>query len=52
MEPSRSDYLVADLKPGTYAFVCFIPKGSTSSDAMDNAAPHAMLGMVHEFTVA
>ena len=56
VEPSRSDYLVADLKPGTYAFVCFIPKGSTTSDAMDNAAqdapPHAMLGMVHEFTVA
>ncbi len=55
VEPSRSDYLIADLQPGTYAFVCFIPKGSTSSEAMDNAAedapPHAMLGMVHEFTV-
>jgi len=56
VEPSGSDYAVADLKPGTYAFVCFIPEGSASPDAMDKAAPdalpHAMLGMVHEFTVA
>ena len=56
VEPSGSDYVVADLKPGTYAFVCFLPKGSTSPEAMDQAPsyapPHAMLGMVHDFTVA
>ncbi|HEX2021298.1 MAG TPA: hypothetical protein VHH36_01185 [Candidatus Thermoplasmatota archaeon] len=38
-------YMVLDLVPGRYAFVCFESSG-------EDAPPHFALGMVHEFDVA
>lgn len=51
--PGEADYLVADLEPGDYIGVCFIPVGTTSEDAPPpEGPPHAMQGMVTEFTVS
>lgn len=38
-------------EPGRYGAVCFIPTGTTA-DAEGTGPPHAMQGMVQEFTVA
>jgi hypothetical protein len=44
MQPGQVNYTTADFKAGHYALVCFVP------DAKDGQ-PHAMHGMVREFTV-
>ena len=48
--------LVVDLTPGSYAALCFMPMGTsvTADGTMTEGtgAPHAMSGMVKEFTVA
>jgi hypothetical protein len=49
----EDDYLVADLEPGDYIGLCFIPVGTTSEEAPPpEGPPHAMQGMVSEFTVS
>ena len=50
--PGASEYAIADLTPGTYAMLCFVPEGTTSEDAYGTGQPHFMRGMVFEFTVA
>jgi uncharacterized cupredoxin-like copper-binding protein len=51
--PGDSGYLVVDLEPGDYVGLCFIPVGMTSEDAPPpEGPPHAMQGMVAEFTVS
>ena len=50
--PGESEYAIADLTPGTYAMLCFVPEGTTSEDAYGTGQPHFMRGMVFEFTVA
>lgn len=50
--PGDSEYAVADLTPGTYAMLCFIPSGTTGEDVEGTGPPHFTQGMVHEFTVA
>jgi hypothetical protein len=47
-------YAVADLQPGQYAMVCFIPQGTLTEEALEaetEAPPHFTLGMKQEFTV-
>ncbi len=44
--PGSADYAVADLNPGRYAMVCFIPVGDKKV-----GPPHATRGMVAEFRV-
>jgi hypothetical protein len=47
------DYLVADLEPGEYLAICFLPVGMTSLDGPPpQGPPHFMSGMTHELTVA
>lgn len=51
--PGQSDYKVVDLEPGDYIAVCFIPVGMTGTDGPPpDGPPHAMQGMVAEFSVA
>lgn len=51
--PGSVAYLVADLEPGDYMAVCFIPVGMTSTDGPPSQGPpHAMEGMFTEFTVS
>jgi uncharacterized cupredoxin-like copper-binding protein len=45
-EPGKTTSAVANLKPGRYAAVCFIPVGGRSGP------PHAARGMFAEFTVS
>jgi hypothetical protein len=47
-------YLVADLEPGDYLALCFLPVGTTSLDGgpPPEGPPHFMSGMTQEFTVA
>jgi hypothetical protein len=45
--PGDTSYLSADLQPGTYFLVCFIPVGGG-----EEGEPHFMHGMKAEFTVA
>jgi len=50
-----TEYSVVDLPAGSYLAVCFIPQGLTSEDGpppADDAAPHFVLGMKNEITVA
>jgi uncharacterized cupredoxin-like copper-binding protein len=50
----EGDYVVADLAPGEYLAVCFIPQGLLSQDGpppADDAKSHAQLGMKKEITV-
>lgn len=50
--PGADDYAVVDLEPGDYVALCFIPTGTTSMDGPPpEGPPHAMHGMVTEFTV-
>jgi uncharacterized cupredoxin-like copper-binding protein len=44
MAPGDTAYFPADLTPGNYAFICFVP------DSKDGK-PHAAHGMVHDFVV-
>lgn len=51
--PGESAYAVFDLEPGDYIVACFIPVGMTSDDGPPpDGPPHAMQGMVSEFTVS
>lgn len=50
--PGQQEYAIADLTPGTYAMICFVPEGTTSEEAYGSGQPHSMRGMVFEFTVA
>jgi hypothetical protein len=46
-------YDIAELTPGDYLAVCFIPTGMTAFDGPPpEGAPHAMNGMVAEFSVS
>ncbi|MGH8910594.1 MAG: hypothetical protein ACRD0K_29885 [Egibacteraceae bacterium] len=47
--PGATDYVVADLQPGAYAMVCFLPIGS--ADPASTGPPHFTQGMFAEFTV-
>lgn len=51
--PGEGGTMYADLDPGRYAVICFIPTGSTSLEAAETAdgPPHFTHGMVTEFTV-
>lgn len=50
--PTRqSDYTSVDLPAGSYAVVCFVPKGSVG-DTEGDGPPHFTLGMKKELTVA
>lgn len=50
--PDESAYLFADLEPGSYVAVCFLPKGFTNPEGPPpEGPPHFMLGMSQEFTV-
>lgn len=44
IKPGESASATVDLKPGTYAYVCFI-------ESKKEKAPHAFLGMVGQLTV-
>lgn len=54
-QPGSQETLVADLTPGDYVAICFIPAGTTVADDgsfVEGAGqPHFMLGMRAEFTV-
>lgn len=57
--PGTTGYSAANLTPGRYAAVCFIPEGTTpenmdavQSGEAEEATPHALLGMHSEFTVS
>jgi hypothetical protein len=51
----KSDYVVLDLKPGRYVMLDFIPVGSVyvneQHERLGTGTPHALLGMIHLFTV-
>jgi hypothetical protein len=50
--PGSSDYLVADLEPGNYVVLCFLPVGMKAMDGPPpDGPPHFMEGMVAELTV-
>ena len=42
------DLIVADLEPGAYLAICFLPQNSSSSG---DGPPHFVLGMQQEITV-
>jgi hypothetical protein len=42
--PGATGWFVADLEPGNYVLICFVPDP-------ESGAPHVMLGMVRELTV-
>jgi hypothetical protein len=53
--PGTGGYKVVDLEPGRYVIGCFVPTGMTSQDGPPpdpSAPPHAVHGMITEFTVA
>jgi hypothetical protein len=51
--PGEEDYTIADLEPGDYVALCFVPVGATSTDGPPpDGPPHAMEGMYAEFTVS
>lgn len=51
--PGENSTLYADLEPGRYVMLCFIPTGSTSFEEAETAdgPPHFTHGMVKEFTI-
>jgi hypothetical protein len=49
--PGATSGTVADLTPGEYLAVCFIPVGTTGLDVESDGPPHFTEGMLHEFTV-
>ena len=61
--PGEASYGVAELAPGRYIAVCYLPQGATPEvmaqmDGPDSSLPegagppHFMAGMVQEFNVA
>jgi hypothetical protein len=55
LEPGHEGFAVAELEPGEYALICFVPVGTTNLFEIDHdqsdGPSHAAEGMVHEFTV-
>jgi hypothetical protein len=54
--PDAGSFVTADLEPGRYVALCFVPVGATP-EALESGAPldgepHMAHGMVAEFTVA
>ncbi len=51
--PGQGSTMYADLEPGRYVMLCFIPTGSTSFEEAEAAdgPPHFTQGMVKEFTI-
>lgn len=56
--PGESDTTFVALEPGRYALLCFVPTGATpdtmeamESGVFEGGPPHAMQGMISEFTV-
>lgn len=45
-------YAVADLTPGEYLAICFIPVGTVDEETEAEGPPHFTQGMKHEFTVS
>ena len=50
--PGEKTGMVAELTEGDYVAVCFIPVGTTTLDSTSEGPPHAMEGMVSEFSVS
>jgi hypothetical protein len=55
--PGGTNFVTAELDPGRYVALCFVPVGATpealaSGTPVDDSNPHAMNGMVQEFTVS
>ena len=50
--PGDTGYLVGDFEIGEYIALCLVSQGTTSEEAQGDGPPHAMEGMVTEFTVA
>jgi hypothetical protein len=52
--PGEDDYTVTELEAGEYGMACFIPLGTVSEDAAEEAEgpPHFTQGMFAEFTVS
>ena len=47
--PGSTDYVVADLEPGNYVVLCFLPVGMKAMDGPPpDGPPHFMEGMVAE----
>ncbi len=51
IDPGKASYGIADLKPGEYIAVCFLPKGTTSLGKEGKGPEHHTLGMKKEFKV-
>lgn len=51
-KPGEDAYAVADLEPGEYIALCFIPVGSVDEDTHAEGPPHFTQGMKHEFSVS
>jgi hypothetical protein len=51
--PGEASTMYAELDPGRYVAICFIPTGATSFENIETAEgpPHFTQGMVEEFTV-
>jgi hypothetical protein len=47
----QSSYASANLTPGQYIAICFIPQGTTSLQKPGKGKPHFLLGMQKQFTV-
>jgi hypothetical protein len=52
--PGETDYTIADLTPGDWVMICFVPTGLTDGDQepVPDGPPHYTHGMVAEFTVS
>ena len=51
VEAGKAGTGYADLDPGEYLAICFIPKGASEAKPDGDGPPHFMLGMQQEFTV-
>lgn len=51
--PGDGDVMYANLDPGRYVMICFIPTGSTSMEEAETAEgpPHFTNGMLRDFTI-
>lgn len=51
MPGDSSTGIVEVAEPGDYAFICFVPVGSTPDNPEADGPPHASVGMISEFTI-
>jgi hypothetical protein len=51
-QPGAESLLIADLTPGDYMAICFVPVGTTSMSTEGQGPPHFTQGMRQEFTVS